>query len=380
MNSPAPDLVNADPSEVSLQEGTPEKPTALPLEFSLRGVRFAFVRLLGKGGMADVGLYRQTNAEGESSRPMTNHPLPEFLALKRYFALSWHSVFDDIVQDRRRRGLIEMSLGRTMRDCRHYTLKKLQYLLMPVIYGRSLNDVIFSGAIDPDAVVHIGYKMMRALTRLHAHDVVHLDLKPENIFVTPEGELELIDYDFANITRGRVIQKDVNDGIARGTDGFAAPEQWNDSRGAPAVRTSRTDAYAAAQTLFRVANRGQGLATGSSKINLLVAHSWGLRKRKGSDKLYGPFLGSLREMENKELSAILIQMLMADHDQRICSGEAAFLLYEECKRRGIRDPNRPLFPAVPFVPGEKMSAVLLVIALNDEAYHRRSRASTEMAN
>ncbi len=73
-----------------------------------------------------------------------------------------------------------------------------------------------------------------ALTLMHEHHLVHRDVKPDNVMVTPDGRVVLIDL---NISRR--ITEASKDTVIMGTVGYASPEQLGISQS-----DTRTDIYA----------------------------------------------------------------------------------------------------------------------------------------
>ncbi|KHJ30336.1 putative checkpoint protein [Erysiphe necator] len=84
---------------------------------------------------------------------------------------------------------------------------------------------------DPSFVRHYWKEMLECLQAIHAHDVVHSDLKPHN-FVLVQGQLKLIDFGIAN-----AIQTDETVNVHRetqiGTPNYMSPESLIDSNAKP---------------------------------------------------------------------------------------------------------------------------------------------------
>jgi serine/threonine-protein kinase len=95
-------------------------------------------------------------------------------------------------------------------------------LVMEFVEGRQLHDVLFAArpVRHPGTVASIIGQLCEILWEVHKQNLVHCDLKPENVIVQPDGRLRLIDMGLA-ITAGKPTS------YARGTRGWASPEQFD---------------------------------------------------------------------------------------------------------------------------------------------------------
>lgn len=109
-----------------------------------------------------------------------------------------------------------------------------QVVLEEYIDGITLADKMEGERFRYRDAAHIIRRVCEALGLLHEHRLVHRDVKPDNVMVTPDGRVALIDL---NISRR--ITDATRDTVIMGTVGYASPEQLGLSQSDP-----RTDIYA----------------------------------------------------------------------------------------------------------------------------------------
>ncbi len=132
------------------------------------------------------------------------------------------------------------------------TQDNADFLVMEFIPGIPLSGVLANGPLPEPEVVRLGMQLADGLAAAHAEGVVHRDLKPGNVRVTPDGHLKVLDFGLAKL-RTRAVETDVTASqtdthTVSGTLPYMAPEQL---RGEPA--DPRNDIYAAGVVLFEMA-------------------------------------------------------------------------------------------------------------------------------
>jgi tRNA A-37 threonylcarbamoyl transferase component Bud32 len=101
------------------------------------------------------------------------------------------------------------------------------YLVMEFVEGRSLREVLESGALPPGRVARLLRQLAGALEAIHHQNIWHRDVKPENVMIrnegTPEEEPVLIDFSIAIVKNA----DETLHGLSRaaGTFAYMAPEQ-----------------------------------------------------------------------------------------------------------------------------------------------------------
>ena len=123
-----------------------------------------------------------------------------------------------------------------------------QYLVMDFIEGKDGREILeeIAGPLDEGTVVDWAKQILEALKYLHSREppVIHRDVKPANIKITPSGRAMLVDFGLA---KEYDPTKSTTVGAKAFTPGFAPPEQYGQGRTDP-----RTDVYSFGATLYNL--------------------------------------------------------------------------------------------------------------------------------
>ena len=101
------------------------------------------------------------------------------------------------------------------------------YLVMELVPGATLGDVMRGGRLPLRTALSFAAQIAEALAAAHAARVVHRDIKPHNVLVTPDGTAKVVDFGIAGFladTRSWTIAR-VDTAKGSGTPEYAAPEQ-----------------------------------------------------------------------------------------------------------------------------------------------------------
>jgi serine/threonine protein phosphatase PrpC len=125
--------------------------------------------------------------------------------------------------------------------------KSRPYMVMEYLEGQTLGHLMQSvkPMPQPDAL-KIASRICEALHYMHGHDVVHRDLKPDNIMICNDGAIRIMDFGIAKFEGQRRL---TFGGFtpAMGTPDYMAPEQVKGKRGDP-----RTDIYSLGAILYEM--------------------------------------------------------------------------------------------------------------------------------
>ena len=116
------------------------------------------------------------------------------------------------------------------------------YCVQPLLEGETMAERMKRGLVPLKLAVEQAIRLTRAVAALHRLDVVHRDIKPDNVMLTSDGGLKLIDLGVARLPR----VEDFHGDEIPGTPGFMAPEQFVGNAG-----DDLTDQFALGVTLYR---------------------------------------------------------------------------------------------------------------------------------
>ena len=204
----------------------------MTIEGSVFADRYAVGELLGRGGMAEVYLATDRVLD----RPVAFKVLGGWLANDATF-----------VERFRREALAAARIS-------HPNLVAVfdagsegdrHYIVMEYVAGETLADVLRTeGPLDPARATRIASDLADALGVAHAARMVHRDVKPANVMLTPDGRTKLMDLGIARSLDGESI---THASSILGTAGYVSPEQ---ARGEPVDH--RSDIYSLGCVLYEM--------------------------------------------------------------------------------------------------------------------------------
>jgi serine/threonine-protein kinase len=134
---------------------------------------------------------------------------------------------------------------------------------MRLVHGQTLDEVIATGPLEPSRAVAIIGQVGAALDAAHAEGLMHRDIKPHNIIVTPADFAYLVDFGIA-ATKGDT--RLTTAGMPIGTINYMAPERFTEQEATTAV-----DVYSLACVLYESLT-GDSPFSRDSLENMVAAH------------------------------------------------------------------------------------------------------------
>jgi len=128
----------------------------------------------------------------------------------------------------------------------------VDFLVMEYVPGTTLSEKLAAGPLPEKEVARLGVQLAEGLTAAHEQAVIHRDLKPGNLRLTPDGRLKILDFGLARLVQpvsGTAETETLSETRAvAGTLPYMAPEQLKGER-----IDARSDIWATGTALFEMA-------------------------------------------------------------------------------------------------------------------------------
>jgi len=232
-----------------------------------RLLHYEIVRKLGAGGMGEVWLARDTKLDRE-------------VAIK---VLAKEVAADRERLERFRREAKAVAALNHPNIVTIYSVEEedgVPFFTMEYVEGSTLSEMIPKDGLGPARLLDLAIRIADAVSAAHDSGITHRDLKPGNIMVTSRGQLKVLDFGLARVSRGETKQVHTDshletdfltsDGAILGTTPFMSPEQL---KGKPVDQ--RSDIFSLGTILYVMATgRHPFMADSSAEVisSILTHH------------------------------------------------------------------------------------------------------------
>ena len=121
----------------------------------------------------------------------------------------------------------------------------LRYIAMEYVHGEDLARVIGrDGAFPTDLAFDLGIQLGRAVQALHAHGILHRDIKPKNVMLGEDGQIRIMDFD--------IVKHCVDGGPAEPEAGFGTPEYASPEQACGGAVDFRSDIYSVGVVVYEL--------------------------------------------------------------------------------------------------------------------------------
>jgi TolB-like protein/Tfp pilus assembly protein PilF len=150
----------------------------------------------------------------------------------------------------------------------------VSFAVTELLHGQTLRAALASGALPWRKAAGVGAALAEGLAAAHSRGIVHRDLKPDNIFLTSEGRIKILDFGLARWVRDEAGEEATSapttpdptrPGTVLGTVGYMSPEQVRGESAEP-----RSDIFAFGCVLYEMLT-GRPAFTGSTALDRMAA-------------------------------------------------------------------------------------------------------------
>jgi serine/threonine protein kinase len=204
--------------------------------------RYQVGELIGRGGMSDVHL----GVDSRLGRRVAIKLLKPSLATDPRFRVLFREEAQKAARMAHPTIVRVFDAGEeTVREANGFETQ-VPFIVMEYVDGRLLRDIIADGPLEPRQAVRIVSGVLTALEYSHRALLVHRDIKPGNVMVTPSGQVKVMDFGIARaVSDNSATVADTS--AVLGTAQYFSPEQ---ARGETV--DARTDLYSTGVVLFEL--------------------------------------------------------------------------------------------------------------------------------
>ncbi len=224
------------------------------------------------------------------------------------------------------------------------------YLVMELVDGQPLSALILPGQpLDPDVTRDLMAQAGDAIGAAHAAGIIHRDVKPANLIITPDRRVKITDFGIARATEGMALTQT---GQVMGTPQYLSPEQAQGGTATPA-----SDVYSLGVVAFECLTSRRPFV-GETPIATALAH---LREP----------VPPLPPSVPADLAAVVTRSMAKDPAERFADGDAFAAAMRDPALVDSPEQTTQVFPGVAPVPLDEPPGTLATPVTPPEEKRKR---------
>jgi len=203
----------------------------------------------------------------------------------------------------------------------------LYYIIMELVEGITLKDYIEKkDGLSAKETISISIQICNGVEAAHSHHIIHRDIKPQNIMISKEGKVKVMDFGIARVASSTTVSSN-----AMGSVHYTSPEQ---ARGG--FSDEKSDIYSVGITMYEMVT-GRVPFDGESTVSIAIKH---LQEEITPPSVYVPDIPY-------SLEQIILKCTQKNADKRYPN---ATLLIMDLKR-ALVDPQGHFVSMLPYEQG-----------------------------
>lgn len=203
----------------------------------------------------------------------------------------------------------------------------LYFIIMELVEGITLKDYIEKkGGLSAKETISISIQICNGVEAAHSHHIIHRDIKPQNIMISKEGKVKVMDFGIARVASSTTVSSN-----AMGSVHYTSPEQ---ARGG--FSDEKSDIYSVGITMYEMVT-GKVPFDGESTVSIAIKH---LQEEITPPSAYVPDIPY-------SLEQIILKCTQKNADKRYPN---ATLLIMDLKR-ALVDPQGHFVSLLPYEQG-----------------------------
>ena len=230
--------------------------------------------------------------------------------------------------------------------------QKASYIAMEYVSGGTLEDLIAQqgGPLPPRVATKITLQVAQALEAAHKGEIIHRDIKPQNILITESGEAKVADFGIARAVASST--RLTRTGLLMGTLHYMSPEQANGKRA-----SAQSDLYSLGVVLYQMLT-GELPFDAETPAAVMVKHI--------SEPLRPP--KEVNPEMPEGINAVCVRLLAKDPGDRYSNASALIDELDGLLRSSAEEAERPLPERSTFTEEERPTVIDRELEKKEEEY------------